>query len=66
MGKMRLWNEAYSRPVLTSPTPMGPSLDRIICETDRYVKQYIFNGEDRQFYLMHSKNSMNIINSMVG
>ena len=31
-----------------------------------YVKQYIFNGENRQFYLMHSKNPMNIINSMVG
>ena len=32
---------------------MGPSLDRI-CEMARYVKQYIFNEENRQFYLMHS------------
>ena len=24
-----------------------------------YVEQYIFNGENRQFYLMHSKNPIN-------
>ena len=48
---------------LTYLALMGPSLDRI-CEMVGYVKQCIFNGENRQFYLM--QNRMNIINSMVG
>ena len=34
---------------------MGPSLDRS-CEMAQYVKQYIFNGENRQFYFIHGKN----------
>ena len=42
-----------------------PSLDQV-CEVAGCVKQYIFHGENRQFYLMHSKKTMNIINSVVG
>ena len=47
-------------PHLSDPDGTEPRPDM---RNGRICEQYIFNG---QFYLMHSKNPTNIINSMVG
>ena len=39
---------------------MGPTPVRI-CEISGYVKQYIFNGVENDFHLMHTQNVMNLI-----
>ena len=54
------WVRGYRGSVLKLQSTVDPhlscpdGLDRI-CEMAGYVKQCIFNGDNRQFYLMHSK-----------